>query len=396
MIGPASIRIVHVSPSFYPARAYGGPIFSTKAITDGIACTPGLEVEVLSTDTANPNNRERLELPENPMELPLGYSVRYCRSIAGTSISIELVRRLWRAVHRADVVHLTGPYNFPVLPTLLFCRLTGTPLVWSPRGGFQATAQWSGAPKRRIKCVFENLANLLRPRHMVFHVTAEVEAETSSHNFPKVGTVLIPNAIEIPETVPHRDWQPRRLLRLAFLSRVHPKKGLDLMIPALASLPEHVTLEIYGDGEPAYINKLKQRIDTAGLTGRVRFHGMVSGEAKTRALINCDVFILPTHSENFGIVVAEALAHGTPVITTHGAPWPGIEIEGCGRWTAISSQALVAAVAKLDGADLASMGARGRAWMIREFSTDLMVKRFETLYRDLADCPKPKDTCNSA
>lgn len=385
------LHILHVSPSFYPAIAYGGPIFSTKAITDGIARTPGFRIEVLSTDTANPTNGDRLDLPENPMILPAGYPVRYCRSRPGTSISGEMLRRLWGAIRRADVVHLTGPYNFPVMPTLLICRLTRTPLVWSPRGGFQATAQWAGAPRRRIKDLFEKLANLLRPRAMVFHVTAEVEAETGARNFPGVGTALIPNAIDIPETLPPRDWQPGGRLRLAFLSRVHQKKGLDLMIPALAALPAHVTLEIYGDGDPAYIATLQQQIDAAGLTARVRFHGLVSGAAKTRAFTECDVFVLPTHSENFGIVVAEALAHGTPVVTTVNAPWEGIETERCGRWIPATTEALTEAIGAMDGADLEAMGARGRAWMARAYSVTGLVQKFETLYRRLASGMSPPE-----
>lgn len=159
----APIHVLHVSPSFFPAITYGGPIFSTKAITDGVAKTEGFTVSVLSTDTANPNNRARLDLPQNPMTMPAGYEVRYCRSVPGSSISIELLLRLLPEVNRADLVHLTGPYNFPVIPTLIACRLTGTPLIWSPRGGFQATAQWEATPKRSLKVAFEHLCAWLSP-----------------------------------------------------------------------------------------------------------------------------------------------------------------------------------------------------------------------------------------
>jgi glycosyltransferase involved in cell wall biosynthesis len=145
--------------------------------------------------------------------------------------------------------------------------------------------------------------------------------------------VVIPNAIDIPKDRLVRNWRPDGRLRLAFLSRVHSNKGLDLLIPALAYLPDHVTLDISGDGDGdvAYVNSLYKTIADMGLTGRVTFHGHVDGAAKSAAFTGCDVFVLPTHSENFGIVVAEALAYGTPVITTRGVPWEGIETEGCGR-----------------------------------------------------------------
>ncbi|MFT6286152.1 MAG: glycosyltransferase involved in cell wall biosynthesis [Alcanivorax sp.] len=375
------LHILHVSPSFYPAIAYGGPIFSTKAITDGIARSPGFTLEVLSTDTADPNSSQRLDLPENPVTLPAGYTVRYCRRLLGASISIELLWRLLGAVQRADVVHLTGPYNFPVIPTLLACRITGTPLIWSPRGGFQATAQWSGAPRRRIKNAFEKLCSALAPRSLVLHVTAPVEAATSSRNFPDKDTALIPNAIDIPEELPIRAWRPKGRLRLAFLSRAHPKKGLDMLIPAMAALPDYVRLEVYGEGESSYLAELRQWVAGLGLAERITFRGPVTGNAKARAFTECDLFVLPTYSENFGIVVAEALAHGTPVVTTVNAPWEAMTTKGCGLWIEATTSALVTAINTLDGADLAAMGTAGRDWMKADFSTISLIQKFEDLYR---------------
>ena len=377
-------HVLHVSPSFWRAVAYGGPIFSTKAITDGMAAKPDFTVEVLTTDTADPNSTARLVLSENPLTMPAGYKVRYCRKLAGSSISIEMLWRLGGAVRRATIVHLTGPYNFPVIPTLIACRLTGTPLVWSPRGGFQATAQWAETPKRRVKEFFEKLCAALAPSRMVLHTTAPMEAETSRRNFPASDYALIPNAIDIPETLPSRTWRPGGRLRLAFLSRVHPKKGLDILLPTLAALPGHVTLDIYGDGEPAYLAELESQIERQGLEGRVRFHGPVSGAAKTVAFTKCDLFVLPTHSENFGIVVAEALAHGTPVVTTVNAPWERVESEGCGCWAGATPEALARAICHLDSADLAAMGARGREWMKRDFSVASMVEKLAFLYKTIA------------
>ncbi|KUJ85162.1 hypothetical protein AVO45_18110 [Ruegeria marisrubri] len=386
------IHVLHVAPSFWPATAFGGPIHSTKAITDGIAANPDFFVEVITTDAADPNTTARLKLPENPLRMPAGYQVRYCRKLVGNSVSVELLWRLVGAVRRADVVHLTGPYNFPVIPALIACRLTGTPIVWSPRGGFQATAQWAAVPKRRLKEFFEKFCAKLGPDRMVLHVTAPVEAETSARNFPRARVELIPNAIEMPKDLPKRVWRSNGRLRLAFLSRIHPKKGLDLLISALASLPEHVTLDVYGDGDPAYLSILNEQISKTELTGRVAFHGHVEDEGKTAALTGCDLFVLPTHSENFGIVVAEALAHGTPVVVTKNAPWEMVENEGCGRWVEASSEALADAISELAAADLGQLGERGRAWVTRNFTVDGMVRKFARLYQDLALKADPKGT----
>lgn len=380
----SSVNVLHVSPSFYPAVAYGGPIFSTLLITDGISEKPTFEVEVLTTDTADPNSNARLELTSNPSKFSKGYSVRYCRSVAGTSISLEMLGRLPEAIRKADVVHLTGPYNFPVLPTLLLCRIMGKPIVWSPRGGFQATHQWTNAPKKKIKKAFEILANFVLPSGSVFHVTAKIEEDACTQRFNNAGFALIPNAINVPAELPCREWRPNGQLRLAFLSRVHPKKGLDLLLPALAQLPERVTLDIYGDGDKSYIADLKEKIEALGLTKRVTFLGYREGEAKTMAFTQCDLFILPTHSENFGIVIAEALAHGTPVLTTRGAPWEKVIEKECGVWTDLSVESLAEAIRSLDKADLPAMGKRGRDWMLSDFSTQGMVAKFVSLYTCLA------------
>ena len=374
-----------MSPSFYPAVAYGGPIFSTRAITDGISQYPDFDVKVLTTDTADPNSNERLILETNPVWFPKGYPVRFCRRRAGVSISTELLRRLPAEIDWADVVHLTGPYNFPVIPTLLLCRSIGKPLVWSPRGGFQATAQWIGAPSRKRKIAFEKLCGLIRPKQMTLHVTAQVEARTSQINLGETRTVLIPNAVDVLDYFSAREWRRNGELRIAFLSRIHPKKGLDILISALTQLPAYVKLDIYGAGDSEYVTSLKDQVSQFSLNDRVLFHGHVDGDAKTHAYTNCDLFCLPTHSENFGIVVAEALAHGTPVITTFNAPWSNLEKEHSGFSVEATVEGIVSAIQRMDSADLKVMGQNAQSWMRREFSTDSMVAKFASLYRSSID-----------
>ena len=108
-----------------------------------------------------------------------------------------------------------------------------------------------------------------------------------------------------------------------FLGRLHPKKGLDHLIAAMQALPAATRLDIYGDGPSDYTFAVRR---VAAQTGRdIRFHGAVSDADKSRAFANADLFVLPSYSENFGIAVAEALAHGVPVLTTDATPWAGIE-----------------------------------------------------------------------
>ncbi|WP_322891584.1 MULTISPECIES: glycosyltransferase [unclassified Yoonia] len=365
------MNILHVTPSFYPATFWGGPIFSTKAICDGIAVTHGFDLRVLTTDAAGSAVGDRVR------RVPLPYRVDYACRIAGHSIAPGLLAPLPAAMIWADVVHLTGTYSFPTLPVLALARAMGKPLVWSPRGALQATQDWPDAPRIKAKHLLERVAQVLRPTDTVLHVTAGVEAAQSVARLSGIQTAVIPNCVTIPHVAP-RLYRPQGALRLMYLGRLHPKKGIDLLI---AALPAQATLDIYGTGIPAHETALRA---AAQDNTRIRFHGDVQGSAKTQAFARADLFVLPSHSENFAITVAEALAHGVPVLTTTGTPWQRLDMIGAGACIDLAHDDLATAIARLAKGDLAAMGARGRDWMIRDFSPDAMVAAFATLYRALA------------
>ncbi len=369
------MKILHVTPSFYPATYWGGPIWSTKAICDGIAARPDMTLRVLTTDAASPRRSDRI----TPETLP--YPVHYARRVAGHSLSPGLIARLPRAIAWADLVHLTATYNAPTLPTLALARLMGRPVVWSPRGALQATADWADAPRLRIKHLFERTAQLVRSDDCTLHITAAPEAAQSVARLSGIATTVIPNCVDIP-VMPPRAARDDNQLRLLFLGRLHPKKGVDLLLHALAQLPSYARLDVYGTGAPDYVASL--RAEAAPYGHRVRFHGYVEGEAKAAAFANADLFVLPSHSENFGIAVAEALAHGVPVVTSTATPWQGLARQGCGLCLDLARDDLTQAIAGLAKADLQAMGAKGRAWMIRDFAANAMVAAFARLYRDLA------------
>ena len=368
------MRLLHVTPAYYPATYWGGPIWSTKAICDGMAAKTDVTLRVLTTDSAGPAISERA----TPVDLP--YPVHYARRWAGHSIAPALLRQLPQAMRWADVVHLTAVYNMPTLPVFALARLLGKPLIWSPRGALQATQDWQEAPKRFAKQRFERMLNTIRPAKMLMHVTAPQEAATSMVHFPGVATQVIPNAVDVPATVRRSD-RPIGRTRLIFLGRLHPKKGIDELIAALARLPGSFSLDIYGDGDAAYLAELKRA--AASCAGRVCFHGHVGDADKAAAFEQADLFVLPSHSENFGIAVAEALAHGVPVLTTQATPWQALASHECGRCIDMQTDDLGNEIAVLAAQDLAAMGLRGRVWMQRDFSGQSMVASFDRLYRDM-------------
>lgn len=379
-------KVLHVCPSFYPATFWGGPIFSTKAICDAVHRSNGFEVEVLTTDAAGPSPRDRVGgLPAAGLET-LAYPVRYCRRVALNSVSFDLLARLVPAIRSADLVHLTSTYSFPTLPTLLVARLLGKPVVWSPRGAIQAAVEWAQARRQGSKRAFERLARWFAPVPTVLLVTAEAEAQATAGRMPEMPVEIMPNSVELPPdaVLAGRSWRPAGRLRLLFLSRVHEKKGLDLLLDAMGAMGPEVELDIYGTGAESYLRRLAARVAELDLDARVRFHGHVDGATKARAFREADLLVLPTHSENFGIVVAEALAHGVPVVTTVHTPWTELDAKGCGRCVPLDAGAVTQAITELAAGDLAAMGARGRAWMRQDFSAERVHGRLLALYARLA------------
>lgn len=162
---------------------------------------------------------------------------------------------------------------------------------------------------------------------------------------------------------------------MVFLSRIHPKKGIELLIEAWRNTNTHDwTLEIAGNGDANYIEKL---MESAQDLKNVTFVGAKYGETKWDFLRSADVMVLPTHSENFGIVVAESLVVGVPVITTQGTPWEDLEMHQCGWWIDLSVVNLEKTIAKVTHTSdkvLESIGNQGRKLVAEKYEIKVVTK----------------------
>ncbi len=198
---------------------------------------------------------------------------------------------------------------------------------------------------------------------------------------------MIPNGIDVLHIAMKKEWkQPFNFL---FMSRVHPKKGIDILVDAVAqgmtrkSLPENIVFRIAGEGEPDYVAMLKEKIQGAGVANRIHLIGPVYGDGKWRLLRQADVLVLPSHSENFGLVVAEALSSGTPVITTHSTPWSSLQETGSGWWTEATPEGILAALEEavsLTSGQIRQMGENGRRLVEERFGVELQAQRIFEVY----------------
>lgn len=379
------MNILHIVPSYYPATYWGGPIFTVYALNNELAKLPGVTVKVLTTDTAGPKRTQRLDRSKLA-GLYLNQDVNMTRRIMGTSVSFELLKKLPGLLCQADVVHLTAVYSFPTIPTLIWCRIFNKPLVWSPRGAIMDAHEWEGTKNKGLKRWWERLCNILiQPGRVLAHTTAERERVATQERLPRAIAMIVPNGVDVPVALPERDWFPNDRLRLMYLGRLSPKKGIENLLETISLLQDTgVSLTIYGSGNAGYTAQLKSLADQLGLLkGVVFFAGHVEGEAKSAAFIKADVCVVPSYTENFCMVVAEALAHGVPVIASHGTPWAEVEEKQCGLWVGNEPESLAEAIARIRLMKLPEMGRRGRDWMMSEFSWNIQAKKMMEAYKSL-------------
>jgi glycosyltransferase involved in cell wall biosynthesis len=180
-----------------------------------------------------------------------------------------------------------------------------------------------------------------------------------------------------------------------FLSRIHPKKGLKDLVNAWCKVnPENWNLYIAGPDEGGHENEIKLLVKKLGLSSKVHFLGNLSDTDKWHVYRSGDLFILPTYSENFGIVVAEALAAEIPVITTTETPWRILEEEKCGWLIQPGEASLVSTlnrVLQLPSHELHAMGQRGRRMVLRRYDWNLVARSMSDVYRwILHKGPKPE------
>jgi glycosyltransferase involved in cell wall biosynthesis len=210
---------------------------------------------------------------------------------------------------------------------------------------------------------------------------------------------VIPNGIEIENISIKSSWKKTKTI--LYLSRIHPKKGIELLIDAIARIKDVLVgykIIVAGEGDIHYIQSLKNRIQEQNVESVFDFVGGVYGETKWALFQKADIFILPTYSENFGIVVAEALASGTPVIASKGAPWQELNTHRCGWWIDNDintiAKTLKEAVA-LPEEEYRQMSIRGRQLMKNNYSIETVAHKMMRLYQwILGEKEKPEFVSN--
>jgi len=334
------MKLSIVIPSFYPATIYGGPIFTSFNTAKELA---KINIEVF-VSTTNANMTTRLEKKTGYWEkIEDNFFVKYYNETLINKISLSLFFFLWKDIKSVDIVHIQGLFSTPIPIAIIYARLFNKKILLTPHG---TLGEWCLHTGSRFKPLW--LKYLIKPFNsdILWHATAEMEKNEILSVFPDANVTVIANGINIEEFENNnkissvefikkfikKDIVPNKII--VSMGRLQKKKGFDILIDSfnetLKLFPKS-TLLIAGGDEGEEQNLIEQ-IKKLDLENSVFLIGAIGGQDKVDFLANADLFVLPSHNENFGIVYTESLASGTPIVASKMTPWSEVEVYDCGKW----------------------------------------------------------------
>lgn len=385
------MNLLFITPSFYPATYYGGPIYSTYELAKAIK-KQDVDIKVITT---NANGSERLQIKTGVFhklenELP----VKYFKSIDSRGTSLSMLFNLSKEIKKTDVVYLISIFSPPTPFVIHLSKRFDKPLIISPRGQLGKWCLEQGSPFKKLW-----LRLFIQPliSRLSWHLTSEEEQRNLKTVYPSAKTFVIPNGIDL------KDFENCGLRKdklfykkycdsvneyskiIISSGRLHSVKGFDILIEAMHLIRDgaqgieqraDAVLFIAGKdfGEKSNLFNL---ISLNNLSDKVFLVGHIEGEEKINFLKNADVFALPSHNENFGIVYAEALAAGTPVVASKYTPWRDVEKHNCGKWSENTPEKFAKSILEILQSDNVQMGLNGRKYVEENYSWEKIGREFK-------------------
>lgn len=361
---------------FYPSQA-GGPANSVYWLTKGLV-NQGFEPVIVASDKGLANGHPRNQWIENEAGRVMHVKTRWLNFPFG-----QTIRSLFN-LGRADIVHLSSVFYPAAFATAFAARLLKKKFVWSTRGELDAPAlTYSRARKRPILWLVRKLIG----SYPVFHSTCNEETDYIRGLFGVDAKIVqIPNFIEIPPLADRLDGD-----YFLFLGRLHWKKGIENLLRALSTneafLGSRFTLKLAGKGQPSYEQKLRNVAKELGLDEKVQFVGQVEGDEKQRLIAGAFWTLMPSYTENFGLVVLESLAQNTPVLASTGTPWQVLEKERLGIWTGNLPDELSEAITRMvemSHGEYETYRSRGRLFVEENYDMRKNIGKWVDVYRNIA------------
>ena len=370
------MHILHIISSLSPAG--GGPPEAVRQLVKAYL-EVGAGIEVVCLDSPSAPFLAGIPCPVHALDQC--YLGRFALS-----------PRLWRWLHqnagRFDGIVMNGIWTFPGVAARHATRKAKRPYGIFVHGALDPWFNREYPLKHLKKFIYWPIQHaVLRDAHAVFF-TAEAERDLALTSFrpSNWNSVVVPYGINDPEEA---GWDAARQIEafhdklpqlrgrryLLFMARIHEKKGCDLLIRAFANVAASVAdvdLVIAGPDQVGLRAKLERQAEKLKIGGRVHWPGLLGGDLKWGAIRACEAFVLPSHQENFGIAVVEALAVGRPVLISNQVNiWAEIEADKVGLIEADTDEGTERLLRRwfaLPAADREAMVARARPSFIRRYA----------------------------
>lgn len=385
--GPAmpheAMRVVHVTAA--TGRAGAGVTAAVEGMVAGLATHPRVDLSLVGICPPGEDWDSRADLHAHRARVASWPPRMFSYAPGLERLMVDL---------RPSIVHQHGIWQYSGIVTSRLREVLGVPLVVSPHGMLAPRAMAHRAGRKKLAWwLYQKRA--IEAADM-FHVTSEREREDVRALGLRQPVAVVPFGIDVPDACPVRtNSGPMTAL---FLSRIHPIKGvLDLLHAWARVRPAGWRLVVAGPDECNHTSEVAAAIDHLGLTSSVSLRGACWAADRDRLMDSCDLFVLPSHSENFGLIVAEACGRGLPVITTQGTPWRSIHEHGCGWWVPVGVEGLSGGLeqaCRLDRSSLEAIGRRGWQMVAGSYSwqqaTDRLLGVYDWL---LGRGPRPECVC---
>ncbi|WP_414568107.1 glycosyltransferase [Nostoc sp. CCY 9925] len=319
------MKILHVIPSITKVR--GG---TSQAVLDMVKA---LQIINVNAEIATTNDDG-----DNLLDVPLGKRIQYnhvavwffhrfspnIKAVREYAFTGELTQWLWQNISQYELLHIHALFSYPSTIAMAIARIKNVPYIVTPHG---LLCEWSLQQSTRKKQTYLRLieqANL--DSSQTIHFTSEKEQQEVSLLGLHKPNFVLPLGISLPSKISDARQRLRQQFNIPqdepvilFLSRLHYKKGLEYLIPALSKLTHHrFTFILAGNGTPDYEAQIESLLVKSGLRDRTLVVGFVEGQTKDILMQGSDLFVLTSHSENFAVSVLESLAVGVPVLVTPG------------------------------------------------------------------------------
>jgi glycosyltransferase involved in cell wall biosynthesis len=315
------MKILHLSPYFYPASSYGGPVGLLYQLLTEQAKQH--QITVFTSDTFDEQRRisknEKLKSSEK-------FSVVYSRNIInGWAFKYRLfthfsiIIRYWQSRHQFDLLHIHDVFVLPQLIIGLLAIKDGKPVVFSPHGVLH---QVRVQKKSLLKQIWMKLfVERLIKKSNTLIATSDDEAKSLSKFIP-LQIMTVPNGIKLPSTF-KKIKNTKPITTLLYVGRIHQQKGLQELVEAVKNTVSPIKVIIAGPDD-GYLTQLESSIEKQNLNRKIEYIGPISEIQRNQLLSEVDIFIYPSYAEGFSISILEALAARLPVIITTGCNFPEV------------------------------------------------------------------------